>query len=588
MYTATIELYKSKINNMSNYINQAKSAVGDFCVDLSALKSKVLGINSSVCDSVVTSISTSSQTQEQQIAGLEATQREVDEFINLTVNRDNSASSEISRSKKDFYKQYSYLKPDCEKTDWEKFCEGLKKVGQWCKDHWKEIVLVIEIVAAVVCLCVPGLQGIGTGILIGALKGALTGGLIGGITSMLTGGSFLEGFAQGALDGAIMGGALGGVGGIAGKFITCGSKLGNAIQTTSKISGAISNSMDGFDMVSLGLGMVDPNNPITELNNKMHQSDVYNNFQMGVSLLSAFSGAAADNMACFIAGTLVLTTAGLLAIEKLNPGDKVISTDPDTLETSEKTVLETYIRKVDRLVHLVINGEEIVTTDNHPFYVQDRGFIEAGRLLVDDKLVSVNGDDLFVEYVKTEELDTLIDVHNFQVEDFHTYFVGNLLAWVHNKTCPPHMNEDGTLKPNQEYKAGENGYTYKTDANGNISSAHADELKFKTHDGRLNHNSNTAGKLPGDDAGHLFADQFGGSPELDNLVSQKSGLNRGIKGNPKTYRNMEKQWSTALKNGQKVTDIDINLSYKNGSSRPSAFDVSYKIDGKLFNRHFKN
>ena len=585
---ATIELYKSKINNMSNYINQAKSAVGDFCVDLSALKSKVLGINSSVCDSVVTSISTSSQTQEQQIAGLEATQREVDEFINLTVNRDNSASSEISRSKKDFYKQYSYLKPDCEKTDWEKFCEGLKKVGQWCKDHWKEIVLVIEIVAAVVCLCVPGLQGIGTGILIGALKGALTGGLIGGITSMLTGGSFLEGFAQGALDGAIMGGALGGVGGIAGKFITCGSKLGNAIQTTSKISGAISNSMDGFDMVSLGLGMVDPNNPITELNNKMHQNDVYNNFQMGVSLLSAFSGAAADNMACFIAGTLVLTTAGLLAIEKLNPGDKVISTDPDTLETSEKTVLETYIRKVDRLVHLVINGEEIVTTDNHPFYVQDRGFIEAGRLLVDDKLVSVNGDDLFVEYVKTEELDTLIDVHNFQVEDFHTYFVGNLLAWVHNKTCPPHMNEDGTLKPNQEYKAGENGYTYKTDANGNISSAHADELKFKTHDGRLNHNSNTAGKLPGDDAGHLFADQFGGSPELDNLVSQKSGLNRGIKGNPKTYRNMEKQWSTALKNGQKVTDIDINLSYKNGSSRPSAFDVSYKINGKLFNRHFKN
>lgn len=45
---ATIELYKSKINNMSNYINQAKSAVGDFCVDLSALKSKVLGINSTV------------------------------------------------------------------------------------------------------------------------------------------------------------------------------------------------------------------------------------------------------------------------------------------------------------------------------------------------------------------------------------------------------------------------------------------------------------------------------------------------------------------------------------------------------------
>jgi hypothetical protein len=450
---ATIELYKSKINNMSNYINQAKSAVGDFCVDLSALKSKVLGINSSVCDSVVTSISTSSQTQEQQIAGLEATQREVDEFIKLTVNRDNSASSEISRAKKDFYKQYSYLKPDCEKTDWEKFCEGLKKVGQWCKEHWKEIVLVIEIVVAVVCLCVPGLQGIGTGILIGALKGALTGGLIGGITSMLTGGSFLEGFAQGALDGAIMGGALGGVGGIAGKFITCGSKLGNAIQTTAKISGAMSKTMDGFDMVSLGLGMIDPNNPITELNNKMHQSDVYNKFQMGVSMVSAFSGAASQNMACFVAGTLVLTTAGLVAIEKIKIGDRVISTDPDTLETSEKPILETYSRQVNKLVHLVINGEEIVTSDNHPFYVQKRGFIEANRLLVGDKLINVNGDDLFIEKYQIEEFDTAIDVYNLQVEDMHTYFVGKICVWVHNK-CKTTQNPDGSYDVEAEYKEG--------------------------------------------------------------------------------------------------------------------------------------
>ena len=65
--------------------------------------------------------------------------------------------------------------------------------------------------------------------------------------------------------------------------------------------------MDGFDMVSLGLGMIDPNNPITELNNKMHQSDVYNKFQMGVSLVSSFSGAASQNMACFVAGTLILS-----------------------------------------------------------------------------------------------------------------------------------------------------------------------------------------------------------------------------------------------------------------------------------------
>ena len=229
---------------------------------------------------------------------------------------------------------------------------------------------------------------------------------------------------------------------------------------------------------------------------------------------------------CFVAGTLVMAVAGMVAIEKIKSGDKVISTDPETFETAEKTVLETYIRQVDKLVHLTINGEEIVTTDNHPFYVQGRDFIEAGNLLVGDKLISVNGEDLFVKKHQVEELDELVDVYNFKVEDYHTYFVGDCTVWVHNKNCPSYMKKDGTLKPNQKYTTGENGYTYKTDSNGNISSAHADELKLKTHNGRLNHKSNTPGKLSGDDAGHLFADQFGGSPDLDNLISQRSDLNR--------------------------------------------------------------
>ena len=259
---------------------------------------------------------------------------------------------------------------------------------------------------------------------------------------MLSGGSFLEGFAQGALDGAIMGGALGGVGSIAGKFLQCGKPFGEAIKATAKVSGTISNGMDGFDMLSMGLGMIDPNNPITELNNKMHQSDVYNKFQMGVSLLSSFTGAASQNMACFIAGTTILTATGFVAIEKLAAGDKVISTNPDTLETAEKTVLETYVRQVDKLVHITINGEEIITTVDHPFYVQGRGFIEAGSLLVGDKLISVNGEDLTIEdyYIKLTEEP--ISVYNFQVEDFHTYFVGDCAVWVHNRTCTSQERQD--------------------------------------------------------------------------------------------------------------------------------------------------
>ena len=44
-----------------------------------------------------------------------------------------------------------------------------------------------------------------------------------------------------------------------------------------------------------------------------------------------------------------------------------------------------------------MNGEEIVTTVDHPFYVNNRGFIKAGELIVGDELLDVNGNVLLVE-----------------------------------------------------------------------------------------------------------------------------------------------------------------------------------------------
>ena len=436
---ASIELYKSKINSMSNYISQAKSAVSDFCVDLSALKKKILGVNSSVCDSVVTSISSSSKTQEQQIAGLEATQKEVNAFIKLAVNRDNSASSEIAKQKNDFYKKYSYLKPESEKSDWEKFCDGLKKVGEWCKDHWKLIVTVVICIAAIALIC-TGVGGILGAAALGALMGALSGGLIGGVSSVLSGGSFLEGFENGAFEGAITGaimGGLGAAGAMFGNTLQCGTKLATFIGNVAKVSGGMTKVMGGFDTLAMGLGMIDPNNPITALNSKLHSSKVYNAFQFGVSAVATFTGAAAANTHCFVAGTLINTVTGLIAIEHLTKGDKILAADPDTFEVGEKTILDTFERKVDKLVHLTINGEEIVTTDNHPFYVQGRGFIQAGSLFVGDKLISLDGKDLIVEALEIEQCENPVSVYNFKVEDYHTYFVGENAVWVHNAECKP-------------------------------------------------------------------------------------------------------------------------------------------------------
>ena len=119
-------------------------------------------------------------------------------------------------------------------------------------------------------------------------------------------------------------------------------------------------------------------------------------FQFSVAAVAAFSSGAYLRMkqgppVCFVAGTMVLTVSGLVAIENIKAGDTVISTNPDTMEMAVKEVLETYVRETNMLVHLTINDEQIITTMNHPFYVKEHGFIEAGGLWLGANVVNSNG-----------------------------------------------------------------------------------------------------------------------------------------------------------------------------------------------------
>lgn len=443
---STITLYASKINQMPSLINDAKKSVREYKSDLKSLKTKVLTIDNSVCnvDDVIDSIKSSTQTQGDKIDALDKLKKDVNEFVSDVVRIDGDAADAINKSKDDFYDEYYYLKPECEKSGWEKFKDGCKKVGEWCKEHWKAIVTIVIVIAAVVCLFIPGVNaaiaGLAFGKIIlgaaaGALMGAISGGLMGGITSVLSGGSFWEGVEEGAFSGAITGAILGGLGGagqILGNSVKCASTLGKVIKTTSKVTAAVSGAMGLYDTAAMAVGLFSPECAFVQFNKKLHSSQIYNAFQIGVSALAVFTGAMSKTMTCFVAGTLVLTVNGLVAIENIKAGDKVISTDPETMETAPKTVLETYIREDSKLIHLVINGEEIITTETHPFYVQSRGFVEAGKLLVGDKLLDVNGNVILVENFDVELTEEPVTVYNFQVEDFHTYYVGECGVWVHN------------------------------------------------------------------------------------------------------------------------------------------------------------
>jgi hypothetical protein len=95
----------------------------------------------------------------------------------------------------------------------------------------------------------------------------------------------------------------------------------------------------------------------------------------------------------------------------------------------------------DELVHIGVNGETISATPTHPFYVDKLGWTLARSLRAGDILVLSNGELVTVEWVQHEILESPIKVYNFEVEDFHTYFVGENGIFVHNGCGDNSWNE---------------------------------------------------------------------------------------------------------------------------------------------------
>ncbi|EJQ11816.1 WXG100 family type VII secretion target [Bacillus cereus BAG3X2-1] len=140
------------------------------------------------------------------------------------------------------------------------------------------------------------------------------------------------------------------------------------------------------------------------------------------------------------------------------------------------------------------------------------------------------------------------------------------------------------LKPEIRYKTGEYDYFYETDNLGRIEKFETDKLQLTEREKRLSHSKNTLGKVKGQDhAGHLAGDRFGGSPKIDNLVSQLSDVNL------KKYKKVEDKWAAALKEKPpKEVTVKVDIIYSGNDIRPDKFIVNYTIDGKPGNAKFKN
>ncbi len=149
----------------------------------------------------------------------------------------------------------------------------------------------------------------------------------------------------------------------------------------------------------------------------------------------AGTGGTTNPSFCFVAGTTVLTTLGRKTIETIQVGDTVPCVDHITGEYAEKKVVSTTVNKVDKLIELSINGETIQCTDIHPFQVKDKGWVKAEDLQVGDLVYDKEWNTAPIEKVAFLHLAEPVEVYNFEVENCHTYFVGNDCFLVHNGPC---------------------------------------------------------------------------------------------------------------------------------------------------------
>ena len=123
----------------------------------------------------------------------------------------------------------------------------------------------------------------------------------------------------------------------------------------------------------------------------------------------------------------------MVLIEDIQPGDLVWATDEETGETALKEVVQIFRNETEEWVHVKVNGEEITCTPMHPFYSPVKGWTSAVDLRAGDILVMLNGEYVVVEQVQHELLESPETTYNFEVKDFHTYYVGEDQILVHNK-----------------------------------------------------------------------------------------------------------------------------------------------------------
>jgi hypothetical protein len=139
--------------------------------------------------------------------------------------------------------------------------------------------------------------------------------------------------------------------------------------------------------------------------------------------------------ACFAASTPILTPDSSKPIEQFRPGDWILSAPEDDPEAPpQPRLVEEVFENYAPLMDLLVGGQTIRTTAEHPFWVRGRGWTTAHQLMAGDHLKSHDGRWVVLDSV-VGNLEAA-PAYNLRVAEYHTYFVGRsqwgFSVWAHN------------------------------------------------------------------------------------------------------------------------------------------------------------
>lgn len=162
--------------------------------------------------------------------------------------------------------------------------------------------------------------------------------------------------------------------------------------------------------------------------------------------------------ACSFSGdTEVLMADGTTKpISKVEVGDEVRATDPETGEDGARKVTRLWVHQDELLTLQLEDGAHVTTTEDHPFWnATDQQWQRADQLDEGDRLLTADGETSTVEGVDPDTAHQGT-AFNLTVDDIHTYYVevGDEQVLVHNKnTCerdgspPPNLTPEGAGRP---------------------------------------------------------------------------------------------------------------------------------------------